>query len=87
MQVKSYVEHSAILSTFIKLTFVNKIVSFLSVFEWLVQTGFTVIENYPILAVSSCRHMLICIHVGTPLVYTVRHFKTNKMMLNISSLF
>ena len=49
MQVKSIaecypLEHSAILSTFIKLTIVIKIFCFhkLSVFEWLLYTGFTV---------------------------------------------
>ena len=35
------VEHSAILSTFIKLTFVIKIFV-MSFFEWLLKTGFTV---------------------------------------------
>ena len=39
MQVKSIVEHSAILSTFIKLPFVIKIL-FLSIFEWPFYTGF-----------------------------------------------
>ena len=34
-------EHSAILSTFIKLPFVNK-TFVLSIFEWLLKTGFTV---------------------------------------------
>ena len=34
-------EHSAILSTFIKLAFIIKIFV-LSVFEWLLKTGFTV---------------------------------------------
>ena len=47
MQVKSIAEcskgeHSAILSTFIKLPFVIKI-SVLSIFEWPLKTGFTVI--------------------------------------------
>ena len=41
MQVKSIVEHSAILSTFIKLPFVIKIFV-LSLFEWPHKTGFTV---------------------------------------------
>ena len=44
MQVKSIAEcweHSAILSTFIKLPCVIKI--FFSIFEWLLKTGFTVI--------------------------------------------
>ena len=36
-------EHSAILSTFIKLTIVIKI-CVLSIFEWLLKTGFTVIQ-------------------------------------------
>ena len=36
-------EHSAILSTFIKLPFVFK--TFLSVFEWPLKTGFTVITS------------------------------------------
>ena len=34
-------EHSAILSTFIKLSFVNEMF-FLCIFEWPLQTGFTV---------------------------------------------
>ena len=37
-------EHSAILSTFIKLPLVTKIIV-LSIFEWLFYTGFTVITN------------------------------------------
>ena len=37
-------EHSAILSTFIKLPFVIKI-SVLSIFEWLFYTGFTVLKT------------------------------------------
>ena len=36
-------EHSAILSTFIKLPFVIKILV-LSIFEWLLKTGFTVVQ-------------------------------------------
>ena len=46
MQVKSIAEcsreHSAILSTFIKLPFVLK-TFVLSIFEWLLKTGFTVV--------------------------------------------
>ena len=38
-------EHSAILSTFIKLPFVIKIFV-LSIFEWLLKTGFTVLTTY-----------------------------------------
>ena len=38
-------EHSAILSTFIKLPFVIKIF-LLSIFEWLFYTGFTVIQHF-----------------------------------------
>ena len=41
MQVKSIAEHSAILSTFIKLLFVIKILV-LSIFEWPFYTGFIV---------------------------------------------
>ena len=37
-------EHSAILSTFIKLPFVFKIFV-LSIFEWLLKTGFTVFKR------------------------------------------
>ena len=40
--------------------------SFLSIFEWPLKTGFAVSKN-PILAASSCTHMRICVHVGTPL--------------------
>ena len=47
MQVKSIAEeeHSAILSTFIKLPFVIKIFV-LSFFEWLLKTDFTVLTTY-----------------------------------------
>ena len=38
-------EHSAILSIFIKLPFVIKI-CVLSIFEWLLKTGFTVLSLY-----------------------------------------
>ena len=41
MQVNGIVEHSAILSTFIKLPFVIKIF-IVSIFEWPFYTGFTV---------------------------------------------
>ena len=49
MQVKSIaecspLEHSAILSTFIKLPFVIKIFV-ASIFEWQFKTGFTVVTN------------------------------------------
>ena len=37
-------EHSAVLSTFIKLTFVYKTFVF-SIFEWLLKTGFTIFER------------------------------------------
>ena len=39
-------EHSAILSTFIKLPFVTKIFVFFSIFEWPCYTGFTVCAKY-----------------------------------------
>ena len=47
MQVKSIAEweHSAILSTLIKLPFVIKIL-LLSFFEWLLKTGVTVLTTY-----------------------------------------
>ena len=57
-------EHSAILSSFIKLPFVIK-TRLLSIFEW------------PILAVSSYTHMRICIHVGTPLI--ISKFATSEI--------
>ena len=41
MQVKSIAEHSTILSTFIKLSYVISIFV-LSIFEWPLKTGFTV---------------------------------------------
>ena len=41
MQVKSIAEHSALLSTFIKLPIVIKIFV-LSIFEWPFYTGFTI---------------------------------------------
>ena len=42
-------EHSAILSTFIKLPFVNK-TFVLSIFEWSLMTGFTVYIVFDLLA-------------------------------------
>ena len=44
MQVKVFLEHSAILLTFIKLPFVIKIFV-LTIFEWPLKTGFTVCLN------------------------------------------
>ena len=41
-------EHSAILSTFVRLQFVMKIFA-LSIFEWLFYTGFTVVSSGPVL--------------------------------------
>ena len=40
-------EHSAILSTFIKLPFIIKILILLSFFEWPLKTGFTVCPTVP----------------------------------------
>ena len=54
------------LSTFINLTFVIKIVRF-CLFKWPLKTCFYVVKT-PILAASSCTHMRICVHIGTPLV-------------------
>ena len=51
-------EHSAILSTFIKLLFVIKILV-LSIFEWLLKTGFTVLV----------RGMCYGMHFNTLLLY------------------
>ena len=45
-------EHSAILSTFMKLPFVIKIF-ILSIFEWPFYTGFTVHENLVLIALES----------------------------------
>ena len=63
MQVKSIAEcsreHSAILSTFIKLPFVVK-TFVLSIFEWPFYTDFTVFEQ-----ISSIRYKLACWHVPT----------------------
>ena len=47
-------EHSAILSTFIKLPFVIKIFV-LSIFEWLFYTGFTVLKPISYLRVEEIR--------------------------------
>ena len=49
MQVKS-IEHSALLATFIKLSFVFK-TFVLSIFEWQLKTGFTVVQ-----VVCCCSH-------------------------------
>ena len=56
-------ENSAIISTFIMLYLSLR--SFLFIFEWPLKTGFTVTKT--ILAASSCTHMGICVHIGTPL--------------------
>ena len=53
MQVKSIAEHSAILSTFIKLPVVIK-TFVLSIFEWSFYTGFTVFLD------STRKYGLIC---------------------------
>ena len=60
-------EYSAVLLTFNKLPLISPLRSFfLSIFEWpLKTTGFAVTES-PILAASTCMHMRICVHVGTP---------------------
>ena len=42
--ILQYLEHSAILLTFIKLPFVIK-VFVLSIFEWQLKTGFTIYQN------------------------------------------
>ena len=39
-------QHSAILSTFIKLPFVIKTFGIFSIFEWPFYTGFTVLDRY-----------------------------------------
>ena len=44
-------EHSAILLTFIKLSFVIKIIV-LSIFEWLFYTGFTVVHKILVLNIE-----------------------------------
>ena len=54
-------EHSVILSIFIKLLLVIKIFV-LSILEWPLKTGFTV------LAAPSCKCMHFCVHAGMPLV-------------------
>ena len=59
----SAIEHSAILSTFIKQPIVIKMF-FFSISEWRLKTGFAETQN-PILAVSSFMHMPV--HIGTPL--------------------
>ena len=50
-------EHSAIPSTFIKLPFLINI-SILSIFEWLLKTGFTVVYNRAV----SCAFGTCCIY-------------------------
>ena len=47
-------EHSAILSTFIRLSFVFK-TYVLSIVEWLLKTGFTVYEYEMLVSVTSFR--------------------------------
>ena len=59
--------HSAILSTFIKLQFVIKIVFLLFIFEWPLKIDFAVTEN-PIHAASNCTLMCILVHVDASLV-------------------
>ena len=46
-------EHSAILSTFIKLSFVIKIFV-LSIFEWLLKTGFTLCLEFLSVSEDTC---------------------------------
>ena len=78
MQVKSFAEcsreHSAILSTFIKLRFAINIFV-LSIFEWPLKTGFTVVfkilEHLPyVYASSKCSDKItyMCIHNFKPLL-------------------
>ena len=57
-------EHSAIVSTFIKLALVIKIVFCLCLSDRLRQVLLLLIT---ILVASSCTHMRICVHEGTPL--------------------
>ena len=59
-------EHSAKLSTCIKLPLVIKIV-FLSFFELPLKTDFPV-SKIPLLEAPSCTHMRICVCVGTSLL-------------------
>ena len=60
-------EHSAILSTFIKLPFVNKIFLFVfSIFEWLLKTGFTVFcflskPNIPVGPDNANKTLYLCV--------------------------
>ena len=51
MQFKSIAEHSAIISTFIKLPVVFK-TFVLSIFGWPLKAGFTVVTKKPIFGVS-----------------------------------
>ena len=57
-------EHSAILSTFIKLPFVIKIFVF-SIFEWPLKTGFTVSITFLNIVVISCQQ------IKAPLTHTL----------------
>ena len=74
MQVKSIAEcsigeHSAILSTFIKLPFVIMI-SVLSIYEWPFYTGFTVQSNIP----NKCTPKSVCYP------YTMVYFVFNMLL-------
>ena len=73
-------EHSAILSTFIKLPFFIKIF-FLSILSGPYKTGFAITENL-IPAASSCTHMRICVHIGMPLA-TDNKYKVSLLFLHI----
>ena len=68
---QKYCRMLPLLSTFIYLPFVIKIV-FCLFCEWLLKTGFAVTENL-ILAGPSCTHMRICVHLCTPLGLCCSH--------------
>ena len=43
--------------------------------------SFLSISMWPILAVSSCTHMRICIHVGSPLILIISKFPTSEISI------
>ena len=75
MQTKSIevCSKGSVLQYFLPLNYQLSLSSFLSIFDWSLKTDFTVTKT-PILAASSCTHMRICVHVGTPMsIDTIRY--------------
>ena len=90
MQVKSIagvLQYSAILSTFIKLLFVLKVIV-LSIFEWPLKTGFTVLLNQAILehwfvSVDKLRAFSICSLFNYYSIVNIKNIRKIKLYLYV----